>query len=263
LPEHAAAGTALPLPAYWQAPATARRLEFLSDLHLAPDVPHTVTAFERYLQACDADALFILGDLFEVWVGDDVLAQPFEARCAEALRATARRLPVLVMRGNRDFLLGPGFFAATGCIDADDPLRVQAFGQAALLTHGDAWCLADTAYLPVRAQLRSAAWQSDFLARPLAQRQALAAQMRASSQAQQRDGATSTYTDVDQSLALQWLQHAGARTLIHGHTHRPQTEAWPDDHQRIVLPDWDQDHGEPRGGVLRWTADGFSLRPLD
>ena len=238
-----------------------RCIEFISDLHLAPELPRTVEAFERYLRACDADALFILGDLFEVWLGDDALVLPFEARCAQALREAARRLTVHVMRGNRDFLLGPAFFAFTGCLEANDPLCVQGFGQSVLLAHGDAWCLADTAYLPMRALLRSESWQREFLARPLAQRQAIAAQMRAASQAHQAgEAAEAGYADVDQPLGLRWLAHCAATTLIHGHTHRPQVQSWPEGRQRIVLPDWHLDEAPARGGVLRWTAEGFALR---
>lgn len=238
-------------------PAGVECVEFISDLHLSPELPRTTAAFEAYLAGSSAQVIFILGDLFEAWVGDDMLTQPYESRCARALRAAAQRCAVYVMRGNRDFLIGPRFFAETGCLAADDPMQVQApWGETLLLSHGDALCLDDVDYQRFRAQVRAPGWQAAFLARPLAERLAVAAQMRAASQAHQGGQPAESYADVDAALSLDWLQRAGAATLLHGHTHRPTTECRPEGWRRVVLSDWDLDHGQ-RAEVLRWTARGF------
>lgn len=250
------------MPPRFELPPSVRTVDFISDLHLSPELPHTLSALQGYLGRGQADAVFILGDLFEVWVGDDIAAQPFEAACVGMLAEAARRRPLYVMRGNRDFLLGPAFFEATGAVDLDDPVVLHAPGISAepvLLSHGDALCLADTAYQQFRAQVRQPAWQQAFLAKPLTERQAIGAQMRAASREHQRSAAPVTYADADAALAQQWLAEAGATTLIHGHTHRPQSEQRAEGWQRHVLSDWDCDHVAPaRAEVMRWSAEGFS-----
>ena len=237
-------------------------MDFISDLHLSPDLPQTLAALQQYLDATTADAVFILGDLFEAWVGDDSAALPFEAQCVELLAASARRRPLYVMRGNRDFLLGAAFFEATGAVDLPDPVALHApsiSNEPVLLSHGDAVCLDDTAYQQFRAQVRQPAWQQAFLTKPLAERQAIGAQMRAASRAHQQSAKPITYADADPTLAQQWLQTADARTLIHGHTHRPQSEQRTEGWTRHVLSDWDCDHiSPPRAEVLRWSAQGFT-----
>lgn len=239
-------------------PESVRTVDLISDLHLGPDLPRTVQAFERYLAGTRADALFILGDLFEAWVGDDALQQAFEAGCAAALVSASRRLRIHVMRGNRDFLLGERFFAETGCQALPDPLAVRALGHTWLMSHGDALCLADTDYQRFRAQVRSVEWQSAFLARPLSERLSVAAAMRAASRAHQGVRDSVTYADADPALADAWLDQAGAEGLIHGHTHRPGNDTIGNGHPRWVLSDWDLDHAQPpRAEVLRWTADGL------
>lgn len=244
-------------------PASVQVVEFISDLHLSPELPRTVAAFERYLRATQADAVFILGDLFEVWVGDDVLQQPFEAACVQAIHACAQTRPVHVMRGNRDFLLGPAFFTASGAAELPDPQAVRAFGHTALLSHGDALCLDDTEYLRFRSLVRTPAWQRDFLAKPLSDRLAAAAQMRQASREHQGGRDPMTYADVDPDMAGEWLLAASARTLVHGHTHRPRSEAFAGAAERHVLSDWDLDHVQPgRAEVLRWTAAGFTRHAL-
>ncbi|WP_374676366.1 UDP-2,3-diacylglucosamine diphosphatase [Ideonella sp.] len=236
-------------------------MDFISDLHLAPELPRTVAAWRAYLVRTHADAVVILGDLFEVWVGDDAATLPFEAACVSALADASRRRPVYVMRGNRDFLLGAAFFAATAATDLPDPVVLHAPGcgdSPVLLSHGDAWCLADEPYQRFRAQVRTPAWQAAFLSRPLPERLALAAQMRAASREHQHGHGPSAYADVDTATALAWLGAVKARTLIHGHTHRPGTEALADGTVRHVLSDWDADGpGAARGEVLRWSAGGF------
>jgi UDP-2,3-diacylglucosamine hydrolase len=240
-------------------PASVRALDFISDLHLSPELPRTLAALAEVLLHGDDDGLFILGDLFEVWVGDDLLDQDFERHCADLLAQGARRRPIWLMHGNRDFLLGERFFSATGLQPLADPCPVQAFGETVLLSHGDALCLDDKPYQAFRAQVRSPVWQQAFLARPLGERLAVAAQMRAASRSHQATPVT--YADADPGLAQEWLQTAGAEILIHGHTHRPGSEQRPEGWQRHVLSDWDLDHeAVPRAEVLRWTGSGFERR---
>ena len=237
-------------------PDSVQGVDFVSDLHLNPALPATVAAFIRYLQHTRADALVLLGDVFEAWVGDDSLCQTFEGTCAQALRDFSRRASLFVMRGNRDFLLGPAFFAATGATDLCDPTPVRAFGQTVLLSHGDALCLADTAYQTFRSEVRQPAWQQSFLARPLAERLQVAQQMREASQEHQRAHAPVTWADVDPELTAAWLNESTCNVMIHGHTHRPGSDCSPEGWSRHVLSDWDLDHAQ-RAEVLRWTAAGF------
>jgi UDP-2,3-diacylglucosamine hydrolase len=238
-------------------PATTRAVDFISDLHLSEGLPETFATWERYLAGTCADAVFILGDLFEVWVGDDMRALPFESRCVEVLAAAAARRPIWVQHGNRDFLLGAEFAAAAGVRLLGDPAAVSAFGRTVLLTHGDALCIDDIPYQQFRRQVRTEAWQQQMLAQPLEARLAIAAKMRAASRAPR--GEPVTYADADPALSRAWLAEAGADTLIHGHTHRPGThvnEGWT----RHVLSDWDLDTAAPearRAEVLRWTHAGF------
>lgn len=212
------------------------------------------------MAATGADALFILGDLFEAWVGDDAAAEPgFEADCAAVLRATARRIPVFFLAGNRDFLVGAGLAQSTGMTLLADP-TVLVFGTHRwLLSHGDALCLDDTDYLAFRAQVRDPAWQARFLARPLAERRAVARGLRAESE--QLKATDRVYADVDPPAALAWLRAAGARVLVHGHTHKPAEHALDAQHRRVVLTDWDADAAPPRLEALRIVADG-SLRRI-
>lgn len=255
--------TALPALGALQTPARWRTVDFISDLHLRPEEPQTFDAWARYLGATHADAVFILGDLFEVWVGDDAAAVPdsFEARCGQVLDAC--RTDLLFMHGNRDFLVGADFLASHGVRALADPTVLVAAGQRLLLTHGDLLCTDDVDYQRFRAQVRAAGWQRDFLARPLAERQAIARQMRAQSEAHQ--AAQAVYADVDEPLARQWLDAADATALIHGHTHRPADHALGTDAQgrpltRVVLSDWHIDARTRRAQVLRLSADGALAR---
>lgn len=230
-------------------------MEFISDLHLQAAAPSTFEAWRRYMSQAGADALFILGDLFEAWVGDDVAQQAgFEADCAQVLRDTARRMPLFFLVGNRDFLVGAGLAQATGMTLLDDP-TVFAFGDRRwLLSHGDALCIDDHAYLAFRAQVRDARWQQQFLAQPLAARQAMARGARNESEQLKRSGRD--YADVDTPTALQWLEAAHAPVLVHGHTHRPSEHELDATHRRIVLSDWDADAVPPRLEALRITREG-------
>lgn len=232
-----------------------RCVDLLSDLHLQADDPATFAAWRRQLQDTRTDAIFILGDLFEAWVGDDAIDTPgFAADCAQVLREASARRPLYFLNGNRDFLVGQALARACGFTLLQDP-SVLAFGARRwLLTHGDALCLSDTPYLAFRQQVRDPAWIAAFLARPLAEREALARQMRQASEA--RHQAAGYETDVDPAEARQWLQAAGAAVMVHGHTHRPAEHDLGDGHLRIVLSDWDARATPPRQQVLRLSNAG-------
>lgn len=251
-----------PLPAdlaTLQAPAAWQAIDFISDLHLAEDTPHGVAAWQRYLRETRADAVFILGDLFEIWVGDDARHAGFEAHGAAILADSASRRPTAFMCGNRDFLLGREMLEACGVTALADPTVLCAFGARTLLTHGDALCVADLDYQQFRRQVRSPQWQRDFLAQPLAERRAQARAMREISEQRKATQAPEAWVDVDTDAALAWLRQAGAQTLIHGHTHRPASQTLAPGLVRHVLSDWELDHGaQPRAEVLRWQAGGLT-----
>lgn len=243
-----------------QAPSSWRHVDFISDLHLQAGEPATVLAWQDYMQSTRADAVFILGDLFEVWVGDDVIggtldpdqAPGFEADCAQVLQTASRRLPIFFMHGNRDFLLGPAFAEASGMTLLEDPTVLDFAGQRWLLSHGDALCLADTDYLQFRSKVRSAPWQQEFLAKPMAERQAIARELRAQSETRKRSGVV--YADVDTKASCDWLLTARASTLIHGHTHKPADHDLASGLRRVVLSDWDATATPPRAEVLRLSV---------
>lgn len=254
------AQTEAPPWAVLQAPPRWRHIDFIADLHLQAGEPATFCAWRDFMQTTRADAVFILGDLFEVWVGDDVIdgdgvavdpdqAQGFEARCAQVLKAAALRLDIFFMHGNRDFLVGPAFARTCGMTLLDDPTVLDFAGQRWLLSHGDALCLSDPDYLQFRAQVRSAQWQQEFLAKPLAERQEIARALRTQSETRKHHGAT--YTDVDFDATCDWLHTAQASTLIHGHTHQPADHDLAKGRRRIVLSDWDANATPPRTEILR------------
>ncbi len=239
-----------------------RTVEFLSDLHLQASEPATLACFERYLAHTDADALFILGDLFEVWVGDDACDEPgsYESQVTHMLAAAARQRPMHVMHGNRDFLLGPAFLERTGLIGLSDPTLLVFGTQRMVLSHGDLLCLDDVDYQRFRLQARSTSWQDAFLALPLPERRAQARAMREQSEAHGR--AALQHFDVDGRAAVAWLNSAGAHTLIHGHTHRPAEHAIAPGLRRVVLSDWDAAATPPRGDVLHLSAKGLERRNI-
>lgn len=242
------------------APASWRAVEFISDLHLHEGAPATFDAWQRYMAATQADAVFILGDLFEAWPGDDAADEPgFDAACAQVLRSAARRRPVFFMHGNRDFMVGAPLMASTGVTLLHDPTVLAFAGERWLLSHGDLLCLEDVDYLRFRAQVRDPAWQDAVRAKPLAERRALARAIRSESETKHQ-GAT-TYADVDAQAAAGWLRASGAGTLVHGHTHRPAEHALPFG-RRVVLSDWDATAQPPRMEVLRLSAEGLErIRP--
>jgi UDP-2,3-diacylglucosamine hydrolase len=239
-----------------RAPPFWATVDFISDLHLhAGDAP-TFDAWRYYMQSTPADAIFILGDLFEVWVGDDALVPgSFEDSCAQVIRETADRMSIFFMHGNRDFLVAQAALSACKIFLLNDPSVLIFDDQRWLLSHGDALCIDDTAYMAFRAQVRSIQWQEKFLARPLAERQAIARSLREQSDANKKS--TLNHADVDSTAAAQWLRTANAQTLIHGHTHKPRKHALPDGLQRVVLSDWDASATPPRVEVLRLTSVGL------
>lgn len=242
-----------------QAPPSWQHIDFIADLHLQASEPRTFEAWAHYMQHSQADALFILGDLFEVWVGDDAItADPFLQRCLQVLQTASQQRTVLFMHGNRDFLLGQPLLSSFGVQLLPDPTCLLWGKQRYLLSHGDALCLDDAPYQAFRQTCRTNTWQQAFLSKPLSQRQALAREMRQASQATQSQ--QTAYADPDTPLSLQWLADSQAHTLIHGHTHRPAEHALDANHRRIVLSDWSLDHTPQRAQVLRLHAGGDMQR---
>ena len=243
------------------APPGWRSIEFISDLHLQASDTATFEAWRRYLRETQADAVFMLGDLFEVWVGDDAANEPgLAADCAQVLLAASRQRPLFFMHGNRDFLVGTHFLGAAGVQLLADPTVLTFSGARWLLTHGDALCLSDTAYQQFRAQVRDTAWQSRFLAQPLDERKAVARGMREQSEALKQSG--SNYGDLDRPATLAWMVAADAPVMIHGHTHKPADHVLDESHTRIVLSDWDAQAIPARLQVLRLSAAGVQRTPL-
>lgn len=244
------------------APPHWHRIDFISDLHLQASEPQTFEVWRQYLGQTAADAIFILGDLFEVWVGDDVLADAssFEAQCSHVLRQTSQRLPVYLMHGNRDFLMGQALMQACGSTLIPDPTVLQIGSERWLLSHGDALCLDDTEYQNFRAQVRSVAWQGNFLGQPLAQRQEVARGLRSQSEAKKQRG--TEYADVDTPAALECLNAWNALHLLHGHTHKPGFHALDATHDRTVLSDWDVGATPSRAEVLRLCKPSVSGGPV-
>lgn len=234
---------------------------FVSDLHLDPARPAITALFLDFLarQAGRADACYILGDLFEAWIGDDDDAE-LGRTVAGALRALADSgVPVHFLHGNRDFLIGERFAAAAGVRLLPESEAINLYGEPVLLLHGDTLCTDDADYQAFRAQVRDPAWQARLLELPLAQRRALAGQLRETSQ-QATQLKETAITDVNLEAVDGALRARGIRRMIHGHTHRPAIHEWMLDGQparRAVLGDW-----YDRGSVLRCDVTGWRLEPL-
>lgn len=239
-------------PSHWQT------LDFVSDLHLQDSYPRTLRGFIDYLDTSPADAIFILGDLFEFWIGDDWIDEPQDAhrQCLDAMARAGQRLALHIMRGNRDFLMGPRLMEVCGAHDLPDPVTLVFSGERIVLSHGDALCTGDIRYQEFRQLSRADAWQRNFLAEPLAGRKSRMLGMRAQSEANKK--ASTTFFDVDNHAALALLQRCQASTLVHGHTHKPDRHALDAQHTRWVLTDWDLDGSTPRSGVLRLRAAAHS-----
>jgi UDP-2,3-diacylglucosamine hydrolase len=238
-------------------------IDFISDLHLQVAEPATAKAWFDYMASVDnqsADAIFILGDWFEVWVGDDD-EDPFAALCAAVMRQRAKGMKgsksceLFIMQGNRDFLMGAALAERSGATLLADPMRLDFNGTSYLLTHGDALCTDDTSYMRFRELVRAPEWQVEFLAKPLAERKNIARQIRTQSQA--KHSLASNYADINETLAIEWLNTHGCDVMIHGHTHKPASHKLGSG-ERHVLSDWDATSTPTRLEVLRLTADGFS-----
>lgn len=237
------------------APPNWRVLEWWSDVHLQPSAPATFAAWQSYLHHSNADAVFILGDWLELWVGDDALDDPedgaFWQDCAHTVRQAGRGRPIFLIPGNRDFLIGPRFLAAAGVQALPDPTVLVWNQMRLLLSHGDALCWDDHAYMRFRAQVRDPEWQSRFLAHPLAERLAWAKQVRSTSEHQKQQENTA-WVDVHPAAVEQALHQHHCTHLIHGHTHMPAVHRLADGCTRWVLSDWEADATPPRLSVLRW-----------
>ena len=249
-----------------RAPAHWRSVALVSDLHLGPQAPRTSAAFLRWLECLGgrADALLILGDLFEAWVGDDFLEQApgdeHHAVCDAMARLGRAGCFVAVQRGNRDFLLGEAFAGRCEARLLDDPCMLELAGQRIVLSHGDALCIDDQAYLRWREVCRDPQWQAGFLAQPLDARIAQAAAAR--EQSRRTQAAMAQPGDADADEAARWLQRDAAAWMIHGHTHRPR-EHWRGAQLRQVLSDWDLDSaGDGRAQVL-WLRPGHGWLRVD
>lgn len=235
---------------------------FIADLHLDPNRPQITALFEQWLASDEvhhADALYILGDLVEAWIGDDDDAE-LPQRIAEAVRAVHDAgVPVYFMAGNRDFLLGDDFARRAGMTLLDDGVVHLIQGRPTLLMHGDVLCTDDVAYQSVRQQVRTPAWRAQILSMSLDARRAFAAKAREDSRA--HTGATQeSIMDVNASAVQQALHSAGVTRLIHGHTHRPAVHTLNQGAQpaeRIVLGDWYE-----QGSVLKVSADALELHGL-
>ena len=234
---------------------------FISDVHLQPAASHTARAFTDFLQrhAASVQQLYLLGDLFEFWVGDDDLEAPFNAIIADALRAlTDAGVQVFWIAGNRDFLVGERFLATTGLILLSDPAVVTIAGLRIVLTHGDAQCIDDVDYQAFRIQVRNPKAQQAFLSLPLAQRQATVACVRDGSRAALREK-SEAITDVNLEAINDLFAHTDTEIMIHGHTHRPATHITEHGgvrYRRYVLSDWNCEYDPPRGGGLAIATDG-------
>lgn len=235
---------------------------FISDLHLSPDTPEATATLLRFLRdtAPASDALYVLGDLFEYWIGDDGLEQPLARGIAGAFRRLADRgVPVYFMHGNRDFLIGQRFASDSGMQILEDPTLVNLYGRPTLLMHGDSLCSEDVEYQGFRAMVRDPAWQLAFLARPLAERSRMAQDVRGKSE-QAKQAKDMAIMDVAPQTVQDTLRRHGYPQLIHGHTHRPaRHEHVVDGHAcgRWVLADW-YDHGS----FLACDVNGCRSQPL-
>lgn len=237
-----------------------RQVDFISDLHLHAADQATFAAWKHYLQRTSAQAVFMLGDVFDVWIGDDILSQPIHAQseearfaveCARVLRQVSQHLDLFFICGNRDFLIGAAFLQECAMQGLDDPCVLELGSTRCVLSHGDALCLDDAAYQQFRTLVRSGPWQADFLGQPLQQRQVVARQLRA--QSEQHKRAHPEPSQVDAPTVMAWLRDAHAGVLVHGHTHQPADHVLLEGKHRIVLSDWDVQATPPRAQILRLT----------
>jgi UDP-2,3-diacylglucosamine hydrolase len=232
---------------------------FISDLHLDSSQPELTNLFLEFLQqeATTAEALYILGDLFEVWIGDDNQNPDYQTVIQALGDYAGRGIPLYIMHGNRDFLLGEGFCKASGAQLLEEPSIIDLYGTPTLLLHGDSLCTDDTEHQAFRREVRGEKWQADFLAKSLDERQAIADNLRAMSH-MSKQAKEDYIMDVNHQAVSQAMHDAGVHRLIHGHTHRPAIHDLEIDGQpakRMVLGDWRPD----QGSVLWCDAEGCRL----
>jgi UDP-2,3-diacylglucosamine hydrolase len=234
---------------------------FISDLHLEASQPEIGAQFLNFLagEAREAEALYILGDLFDVWLGDDD-PNPYYAEMKSALRALSDTgVPIYFMHGNRDFMIGAGFAAETGLAILDDPSVVDLYGEKVLLCHGDSLCTDDVAYQQVRAMTREPEWQAMMLSKSIEERIAFALQARKDSM-ERGESISDEIMDVNQDAVAAALDKHGVEVMLHGHTHRPAMHSLDLGHRkatRIVLGDWYE-----QGSVVRWDDNGPRLEVM-
>lgn len=231
---------------------------FISDLHLDPSRPGMVRLFLRFLEdhGRDCGPLYILGDLFEVWIGDDNEVPEYRSVLDALRRCTDTGMPIFVMHGNRDFLLGEGFAGRTGCNLLPDPTVISPAGERLLLMHGDTLCTGDRDYQEFRRRVRTPAWRSQFLSKTIEERRRIAGELREGSQTA-TGNKSAEIMDVDPHAVEQAFRSYGVHHLIHGHTHRPGIHSLTVDNtpvRRFVLGDWYR-----QGSVLRYESGNFEL----
>ncbi|MCG8668744.1 MAG: UDP-2,3-diacylglucosamine diphosphatase [Pseudomonadales bacterium] len=228
---------------------------FISDLHLDEKRPDISRAFFRFLEtkAIHADQLYILGDFFEVWIGDDAIS-PFQEEVIYGLQNVSKHCNVFFMHGNRDFLVGNLFADLSGATLLPDPTIITLAGEKTLLMHGDSLCTGDTEYMQFRAMVRNPDWQAEFLGKSLEERIAIAKHLRDKSK-EETANKEEYITDVTPSEVVKVMDESGCTRLIHGHTHRPARHPM-EARERIVLGDW---------GATGWyiVCDGKSLELLE
>jgi UDP-2,3-diacylglucosamine hydrolase len=231
---------------------------FVSDLHLDAGRPAEIRRFRDFVgeHGLAADALYILGDLFEAWIGDDDPEPAYAPITTSFAMLREASVPCYFMHGNRDFLVGRRFASASGCRLLGEYETVDVAAHRVLLTHGDLLCTDDKPYLALRAVVRSSDWQREFLSKPLEERRSLAGELREKSRTEIA-AKPQDIMDVNQQAVESAMREHGVRMLLHGHTHRPGIHRFPLDGAeavRIVLGAW---HG--RGSFVRWDAGGFEL----
>lgn len=235
---------------------------FISDLHLDPERPAVTALFLELLEtrARSSDALYILGDLFEAWVGDDDTSPLNQVVCEGLKQCATSGTPVFIMHGNRDFLLGAQFAAASSCTLLDDPALVDMYGTPTLLMHGDLLCSDDKEYMAFRAMVRDKQWQRELLSKSLEERQLIAKEMRDRSR-EQTGGKPESIMDVNSDAIARTMTAHHVQRLIHGHTHRPAIHDLVisgQPAQRIVLGDWYE-----QGSLLECSSSGCRLEALE
>lgn len=234
---------------------------FISDLHMDSDHPEIQRQFFDFLQqdAKGSDALYILGDLFEVWLGDDD-DNSDHLKTIEALRTLSQSgTPIYIQHGNRDFLIGKDFEKNAGCTLLPDPYLLDLYGEHILIMHGDLLCTDDVEYQALRQQVRDPQWQKEILQLPLGARKQFAKDLRAQSQLKTQ-AKPENIMDVSQDTVEQYMKEYDVKILVHGHTHRPGKHQWNNNNaqfQRIVLGDW-----YSQGSVLRCHAQQYDLESL-